>query len=338
MPKLIELPELNYEFLYDCYWNKGLTAREISNILDRKICYHTILRRMKKLGIKPRNLSEKAKNSFYKGRWISPTQNLTREKSCNYKGYNEISLEFFNRIRSNACTRDYDFDISIEYIWDIYEKQNRKCAISDLDISLPIKSKSLRNGTVTASLDRINSSKGYIESNIQWVHKNVNLSKLSLNNKEYIIYCLMISSKINFVKSNHYTDNLKKEYDFNWSLSYYRKKDKKHSNIRSETLTRYRIGALKRDIDFDLNLEDLWYLFKKQNGKCYYSGVLLELPRKRGDKSIASLDRIDNTKSYNIDNCAWCHKDINLMKRDFDLKYFYTLCNNISLKWINIYG
>ena len=37
----------------------------------------------------------------------------------------------------------------------------------------------------TASLDRIDSKKGYIEGNVQWVHKNVNKMKMDLDEKEF---------------------------------------------------------------------------------------------------------------------------------------------------------
>jgi len=41
----------------------------------------------------------------------------------------------------------------------------------------------------TASLDRIDSTKGYTLDNIQWVHKTLNRLKMNLDNQEFIEWC-----------------------------------------------------------------------------------------------------------------------------------------------------
>lgn len=47
----------------------------------------------------------------------------------------------------------------------------------------------------TASLDRIDSSKGYIPGNVQWVHKDVNKMKLALSEKRLLELCTLIVQK-----------------------------------------------------------------------------------------------------------------------------------------------
>lgn len=49
------------------------------------------------------------------------------------------------------------------------------------------------------SLDRIDSNKGYIENNIQWVVKEINFMKNNLTEKEFFILCNSVS---NFKKYN----------------------------------------------------------------------------------------------------------------------------------------
>ncbi len=44
----------------------------------------------------------------------------------------------------------------------------------------------------------------------------------------------------------------------------------------------------------------------------------------------ASLDRIDNTKGYTIDNIQWVHKDINWMKGTFTQDQFIELCGSVG--------
>lgn len=48
-------------------------------------------------------------------------------------------------------------------------------------------------GMTRESLDRIDSSKGYIPGNIQWVHKDVNSLKSNFDEEESIKWCTMIA-------------------------------------------------------------------------------------------------------------------------------------------------
>jgi hypothetical protein len=54
-------------------------------------------------------------------------------------------------------------------------------------------SNSVSESETTASLDRIDSSKGYIEGNLQWVHKDVNIMKMDLSQVEFIDYCVKVA-------------------------------------------------------------------------------------------------------------------------------------------------
>lgn len=68
-------------------------------------------------------------------------------------------------------------------------KQNKKCVLSGIELCFPkvsgIKSKTL----ITASLDRIDSSKGYVIGNVQWIHKTINTMKMDLADSEFIKLC-----------------------------------------------------------------------------------------------------------------------------------------------------
>jgi hypothetical protein len=78
-------------------------------------------------------------------------------------------------------------------------------------------------------------------------------------------------------------------------------------------------NAKHRIIDFDITIEEAWELFIKQQKVCFYTGEPLCFSKGRRDKKLqtASLDRIDNTKGYSIENCCWVHKRINKLKGDF---------------------
>ena len=42
---------------------------------------------------------------------------------------------------------------------------------------------------ITASLDRIDSSKGYTIDNLQWIHKVVNIMKRNMSEAELVEWC-----------------------------------------------------------------------------------------------------------------------------------------------------
>ena len=44
-----------------------------------------------------------------------------------------------------------------------------------------------------ASIDRIDSSKGYTEDNVQWVHKNVNNMKMQTSHQDFLNWCKLIT-------------------------------------------------------------------------------------------------------------------------------------------------
>lgn len=113
-----------------------------------------------------------------------------------WSGFNDISGSLFTHFKHNALCRDLTFDVSIEYLWDLFLTQDKKCALSGERLVL---SPSNDRSVQTASLDRIDSSKGYTESNVQWVHKKINIMKQDMSDKEFVHFCTKVS--------NYHADN-----------------------------------------------------------------------------------------------------------------------------------
>lgn len=112
-----------------------------------------------------------------------------RTKNKHWNGYEDIHGKWFSGLKRGAKSRGHEFNITIEYIWDLYVEQGKKCALTGRDLVFAQSSKGFQNGCTTASLDRIDSTIGYIKGNVQWVHKDVNLSKQRLNNVDFIQLC-----------------------------------------------------------------------------------------------------------------------------------------------------
>jgi hypothetical protein len=89
--------------------------------------------------------------------------------------------------------------------------------------------------------------------------------------------------------------------------------------------------AKRRKLEFNISKEDLESLLKQQNNKCKLS----ELPISMEDGS-ASLDRIDNTRYYELDNVQWVHRKVNYMKNTLNQEEFIFLCSLIHRKHIDV--
>jgi len=105
----------------------------------------------------------------------------------NWRGYKELPSKRWWIIKKRAKSRNLKMNISKDYILDLFKKQNKKCALSGLDLTLDY---NLEN---TASLDRIDSNEGYIKDNVQWIHKKINKMKMELDQQEFISFCKLIT-------------------------------------------------------------------------------------------------------------------------------------------------
>lgn len=130
----------------------------------------------------------------------------TRSCGCNarfgdrhplWKGVGAVSKSYFHRIRSNAALRGHAFDLSLQYIADLFETQGRLCAITGLPLGMPHGARELntKNDAKTASLDRIDSSRGYVAGNVQWVHKTINMMKREMPQHEFIKWCQLVEER-----------------------------------------------------------------------------------------------------------------------------------------------
>jgi hypothetical protein len=145
------------------------------------------------------NIRYHTKQNLLKGTLVScgcHKLNCKGNKHKNWKGIGDLSRNFVCKIKSVANRRKISFLVSIEYLWELFQKQNGKCALSGLSINLPVSHYDVGHGIATASLDRINSSLGYIEGNVQWVHKEVNMMKQQLSQSRFIELCNLIVNNI----------------------------------------------------------------------------------------------------------------------------------------------
>lgn len=114
----------------------------------------------------------------------------SKAKSRNWKGVGELSAVRWHLMKNKASRRGLEFSISPHYMWDLFEKQGGKCALTGESIDLGRN----KNDYGVASLDRIDSKRGYVEGNVQWVHRVVNFMKQSLSDEDFVRWCKKVVS------------------------------------------------------------------------------------------------------------------------------------------------
>lgn len=174
---------LSKDFLDEQYNDLNKSLEQIAQ--ENNVHRSTVLKKMKEHDIKRR---------------IGKNPNPQMSKKCNlagftmrFKGYEGIPGYYLYRLKRATEEVNRNFEVTPKFLWELFLKQNKKCAISGIEIKFcPINEPHDRKDT-TASLDRIDSSKGYTEDNVQWVHKKVNSLKSNFTDKEFIEWCKIIT-------------------------------------------------------------------------------------------------------------------------------------------------
>lgn len=129
---------------------------------------------------------------------------VKRESNVLFGGHGTLSKTTWNKIQNAANRRQIPFKITIKYGWKLFEEQTRRCALSGLLLKFS-SSSSIFDGT--ASLDRIDSSRGYIKGNVQWIHKRINRMKWDMDDASFVLFCKAIADH-NFKKQGNKTISL----------------------------------------------------------------------------------------------------------------------------------
>lgn len=118
-----------------------------------------------------------------------------------HEGVGNFTKTTYNHFKNNAKKRGIEWseELTLEYLYNLLIKQKKKCALSGISIDLTEsrKSSNVNFEFLTASIDRIDSSKGYIPNNIQWVHKDINKMKWAFKQDYFIDMCQLVVNHAN---------------------------------------------------------------------------------------------------------------------------------------------
>lgn len=108
--------------------------------------------------------------------------------SKSWKGFGVVGAAFMNRITKHSKRRGIIFDLTCEYLNELFIEQNERCALSGVKLTMPLVGNKYKvKGN--ASVDRIDSNRGYVEGNVQWVHRDINFMKQQFSQEHFIEMC-----------------------------------------------------------------------------------------------------------------------------------------------------
>lgn len=109
-------------------------------------------------------------------------------RNCNKGGTKNIHNALYGRWRAGAKSRNYPFEVSVEYLQELLEGQNFKCAYTNMDMLCPKtynEKREMTSSPYLLSLDRIDNELGYTEGNVQFVCVWTNKAKGAYSHKTF---------------------------------------------------------------------------------------------------------------------------------------------------------
>jgi len=185
---------------YDKHSNK----KELATLLE--IPYTTLLDIACNIGVTKRNINKKGstertctccnktfpKTKEFFTSFTARRDGLVFQTKC--KSCEKIYVEkrnstpeksfklILNKIKNSPKRINKGFDIDLEYLMSVYNEQDGKCKITGLDLTCE-KGKGFVPTSIT--VDRIDSSKGYVKGNIQILSYWANMSKGAMSLEEF---------------------------------------------------------------------------------------------------------------------------------------------------------
>jgi ribosomal protein L21 len=150
-------------------------------------------------------------------------------------------------------------------------------------------------------VDRLNSSLGYIKHNIVPCCEICNMMKNTLNEATFILMCAHIAHFNNLYKSKSYPQIF--------------------NNYGNKTYVGYKLGAIKRNLKFEISPKIFENIAKKS---CYLCGRYSDKYHCNG------IDRCNNSIGYTLINCKSCCGDCNFMKKKLIFNDFRFRCAFIA--------
>ena len=92
---------------------------------------------------------------------------------------------FLMLCKHNVRKKKFEFNLDLEYLKNLWESQKGKCPYSNIEMLLSNTAYGKQFKPISASLDRIDSNKGYVKGNVEFVCLAMNYAKNKFSREEF---------------------------------------------------------------------------------------------------------------------------------------------------------
>lgn len=121
------------------------------------------------------------KHKALKDKWHASHKDHHRKWKLDYRNEDPFRRAFLS-IRNNSYLSKREIDVDVIYLKEIWENQKGKCYW----LNVPLELNQERSHPAKATVDRIDSSKGYIRGNIVWACSFANLGRNKTSKLEFL--------------------------------------------------------------------------------------------------------------------------------------------------------
>lgn len=230
---------------------------------------------------------------------------------------NNIEYMLYNSAKQHSKKLNLDFNLTEEYIKEIYPKDNC-CAI--LKENFIISNKSKNNNS--ASLDRIDSKIGYIIGNIQVISFKANQIKSNCTLSE--LELMIKNFKQQTLQNQHDIDDITRKIILQDRINLINDSMTHHTKSRILNIEHCLLTAAKRRSKYknlEINIDDdyiksIWQL----DNKCPIRNVKYTFGIKSHSDNSPSIDRIDNNFGYVKGNVMIISTKANIIKLHYTIE------------------
>lgn len=297
---------------------KELTKRTRDNNIEKIREKDKLLKRK----LREENYEEVARKAReYRGKNIQRLTEKDRDRITNRPEY-----FMFSGARKRARKMNIEFSITEQDIKELLDKI-KICPLRHVTFQ---RGKNHIPHDNSPSLDRIDSTKGYIKDNIQIISHKANLSKnitdldtyekiiIGLKNNKIIEHeidnntrSIIISDRNEIIKNKNYSKEM---------MSFIR-------NLENGLVSRARRRAIKNNREFNIDIDYIKSIWPLDN-RCPILGQKFVIGSKSTDKYSATLDRIDNKLGYIKGNIQIICGLANIVKNNLTIDELEFILNN----------
>ena len=147
--------------------------------------------------------------------------------------------------------------------------------------------------------------------------------------KRYTKNCSSCNTEQSYGRLDHYKSAIRGDWKCKKCSNHAANNKGKHHAIPVTWFSMKQKCGASRGYLWTITIEDIWNLYEDQEGLCALSGVPIKWAD-RGLTATVSIDRIDSSEGYVLENVQLVHKDVNFMKQQFDQEYFINMCKAIA--------